>query len=92
MTNQQDRINDRHESELVHVPRWLWRGVEYLLIALMVGAVTTFVVVTFWIAALSSSTQDIKTNQEENRKILEKTQKAILNRLPSEPLRDDDNN
>jgi hypothetical protein len=71
----------RDEWELVSFPLWMVKVVENLVIALILGAVGTFLVVVFWISMLTSSTEDIKRNQELNRRILENSQKMILERL-----------
>lgn len=55
------------------------QAVEYLVISLLLGALTTFLVVGFWLLTLRSSTVDIKNHQEANRIILEENQKIIKN-------------
>lgn len=75
--------NEKEECELrnIHVPYWIVRVTEYVVVALVLGWASSFMILFVWVMLLNSSATQIKENQDSNRAILEKNQKAIIERI-----------
>lgn len=79
--NKTQEEKDSCELRNIHVPFWIVRVTEYLVLTLALGCASSFMVLFVWVILLNVSAVKIKENQDNNRAILENNQKAIIERI-----------
>lgn len=85
--NKTQEEKDLRELRNIHVPFWIVRVTEYLVLTLALGCASSFIVLFVWVILLNASAVKIKENQDNNRAILENNQKVILDKIDKNTYR-----